>query len=531
MRCLLIDDDIPTVEALLGIVKWNEYGITEVLTAYNIQDAKQLFDSGAPDLIICDIEMPRGSGIDMIKWAREHEYDGGFIFLTCHESFSFASKAISYNADSYLVKPLDKHELEAALRKSIEALKKKMMMGEYSKMGLAWLKNKDLVEKGFWSDVLTATISPRINLIQSEVQKRELSLSVHSGYILLLVSVPRSQIESRWDESLFHYALSNLISEILFNQVSHGRIIAYQADNVFYNAIIIEGETEVPWLQGSAENIILMCRQYLKCTATCYFSEKVAVSELSQAKLELEQLDESNIIFRGKVHFQNDPFHYDTAEGFTLDAELFTMLFVQREKVQIVNRLKKELEVLTSLNKLNSVTLHSIREDFLQVVYSLLSRHHIQAHRLFADEVTQQLAQSAESSVFDFMKWARVVTDKTVDSIKEVLQSEGVVERAKRFIHDNYRQELSREDVAASVYLTADYLAKVFKNETGQTVKEYLNDCRINAAKQLLIESTANIGQIAMETGFDTISYFSTVFKKLTGETPIAYRSKHKSVR
>ncbi|WP_438496043.1 response regulator transcription factor [Paenibacillus sp. IHBB 3054] len=529
---MLIDDDIPTVKALLDIVNWRELGLTEVVSAYNIQDAKQLFDSGEPDLIICDIEMPRGSGIDMIQWARARQYEGGFIFLTCHESFDFASKAISYNADSYLVKPLDKQELEAALRKSIELLKKRMLMGEYSKLGLAWLKNKDLVERGFWSDVLTAAISPRINLIESEMQKRELALSVHTDYILCLVSVPPSQIEREWNESIFHYALSNLISEILISQVCAGRMIAYQTNNVFYNAILVESTIDMQWLKSSAENIILMCRQYLKCTATCYFSEKKAVPELSQIKAELELLDESNLIFRGKVHFQNEPFHYDTTtERFTLDIEMFTLLFVQKEKVQIVNRLKKELEMLTNLNKLDSATLHSIREDFLQVVYSLLSRQHIQAHRLFADEVIQQLAQHAESSVFDFMKWAQALTDKTVDSIKEVLQSEGVVDRAKRFIHENYRQDLSREDVAASVYLTADYLAKVFKNETGQTVKEYLNDHRINAAKQMLIESTANIGDIAMETGFDTISYFSTVFKKLTGETPIAYRSRHKSAR
>ncbi|WP_235439916.1 response regulator [Paenibacillus sp. DMB20] len=147
MRCLLIDDDIPTVEALCDIINWRENGISQILTAHNIQDAKLLFDANVPDLIICDIEMPRGSGIDMIKWVRENGYDCAFIFLTCHESFDFASTAISYNADSYLVKPLDKHKLEAVLLKSVETLQRKRMLGEYSKLGLTWLKNKDLVEK------------------------------------------------------------------------------------------------------------------------------------------------------------------------------------------------------------------------------------------------------------------------------------------------------------------------------------------------------------------------------------------------
>ncbi|WP_340024970.1 response regulator [Paenibacillus sp. FSL K6-1096] len=529
MRCMLIDDDIPTVEALRGIVNWEEFGITEVVAAHNIQDAKQLFGSGEPDLIICDIEMPRGSGIEMIQWAREQQYEGGFIFLTCHESFSFASKAISYDADSYLVKPLDKQELEAALRKSMDTLKQKIMMGEYRKLGQAWLKNQDLLERSFWSDVLTAAISPRLQLIQSEVQKRELSVSAHADYLLLLVSVPRSGIEREWDESIFSYALSNLVTEIVSSRVSGGRIIPYQVDKVFFIAVVAESPVDMSWLQERAEEIIQLCRDYLKCAATCYFSEPAGITGLAQLKTELEQADESNLIFRGRVHVPGQPFHYDLTERFTLDTELFTLLFVQKEKAQIVNRLKKELERLASLSKLDAGTLHSIREDLVQVVYSLLSRHHIQAHRLFADAHSQRLAQAAESSVFDFMKWAQALTDKTVDSIKEVLESEGVVERAKRFIQENYTRELSREDVAASVYLTADYLAKVFKNGTGQSINEYLNGCRIRAAQQLLIESTASIGEIAMDTGFDTISYFSTVFKKLTGETPAAYRLRHKA--
>ncbi|WP_337098263.1 helix-turn-helix domain-containing protein [Paenibacillus sp. YIM B09110] len=529
MRCLLIDDDIPTIEALKGILNWSDYGITEVVAAYNMQDAQRSFESREPDLIICDIEMPRGSGIDMIKWVREHQYEGGFIFFTCHESFEFASSAISYSADSYLVKPLDKQKLEAALLKSLDTLRQKRTLGEYSKMGLTWLKNKDLVEKSFWRDVLTAVISPRMDLIQGEIMKRELSLSVDSDYVLFLASVPRSQIEGVWADSLFQYAFANLCSEMMFHQVNHDRVIAYQADNVFYNAIIVEGVSDIGELKEKGEQLIRMCKQYLKCTATCYISETAAISQLSQSREQLELLDASNIIFRGVVHDQKEPFNYKITERYTLDCDLFMMLFIQKEKLQIVNRLKKELETLSVQNRLDSATLQAIREDFLQVVYSFLSRNHIQAHRLFASDRTQQLAQHAEHSVFDFMKWAQLITDQTIESVKAALQSEGVVERAKRFIHDNYTQELNREDVAASVYLTPDYLAKVFKNETGLSIKEYLNEHRIRTAKQLLIESHLPIGQIGMETGFDSISYFSTVFKKLTGETPNAYRAKHRS--
>lgn len=529
MRCLLIDDDIPTIEALIRIVNWADFGIHELITAYNIQDAKELYETNRPDIMICDIEMPRGSGLDMIRWVRDRGYDGSFIFFTCHESFEFASTAISYRADAYLVKPLDKPKLEAALRKAIDAQRQHRMLDEYSKLGLNWIKNKDWVEKNFWRDVLTAAISPRLDLIQSEIRKRELSLTGQGEYVLFLVTVPKSQIGERWDSSIFLYALTNLGSEVLFQQINHDRVIPYQTESAFYNAMILEGPLDAEQLRKTGERLIQACSQYLKCTITCYLSEGLSIAEISCAREQLELQDAANLIFRGKVHLQNEPFAYDTTEQYALDMDRFELLFVQKERVQIVNGLKKELETLAERNKLDPATLHAIREDLLQVIYSLLLRNHIQAHRLFADESIQQMAQQADSSVFDFMKWAQAITDKTIDAVRDVHKSHSVVEKAKRFIHENYKQELSREDVAAHVYLTGDYLAKVFKSETGMTIKEYLNECRIHAAKQKLLESQASISEIALESGFDTLSYFSTVFKKLTGETPIAYRTKHKT--
>ena len=61
MRCMLIDDDIPTVQVLTELIPWTAYGFNEVSQAHCVQDAQTLFAAGTPDLVICDIEMPRGS--------------------------------------------------------------------------------------------------------------------------------------------------------------------------------------------------------------------------------------------------------------------------------------------------------------------------------------------------------------------------------------------------------------------------------------------------------------------------------------
>lgn len=528
MRCLLIDDDVPTVEVLRDIVRWNDYGFSHVMEAHNIMEAKFCFEAGPPDLIICDIEMPRGTGLEMIQWVREQGCDCAFIFFTCHESFDFASTALTYNADSYLIKPLDERKLDEALLRSLEALKRRRKLGEYSRHGLAWLRNKDLMERSFWSEVLTSTLSTREDLIRREIQKRDLSFSAEQKFNLVLVSVAASDIDERWNASVFHYALSNLGSEILFDHPNPDRVIPYKQDNQIYHAIILDGGTEPRKLKASGERLVRLCRQYFKCTATCYISEEIEISQLAQCKATLEQMDASNLIFRGNVHFQNDRFQYNTAEPFALDTRLYTLLFAQKDKMQIVKRLKQTLERLAAQNMLDAATLHSVREDFLQVVYAFLAQNNIQAHQLFADDVAKRLLQRSDHSVFDFMKWAHLMTEKAIETLKETLQSESVVERAKRFIHENYHWDISRDDVAASVFLTPDYLSKTFKNETGMSIIEYLTAHRIEMAKRMLAERPVSIGTVAAENGFDNLSYFSTVFKKLTGVTPNAYRASRK---
>ena len=68
---LIVDDDQPTVDAIASAVHWAEMGIGTVLRAYNIDQAKQIITTRTVDLIISDIEMPKGSGLDLLHWYRQ----------------------------------------------------------------------------------------------------------------------------------------------------------------------------------------------------------------------------------------------------------------------------------------------------------------------------------------------------------------------------------------------------------------------------------------------------------------------------
>ena len=70
------------------------------------------------------------------------------------------------------------------------------------------------------------------------------------------------------------------------------------------------------------------------------------------------------------------------------------------------------------------------------------------------------------------------------------------------------------------------YLSKQFREETGQSLREYINSKRIDAAKQLMSTTKLNLTDIALQVGFENIPYFSTVFKKYCGVSPSEWKEK-----
>ena len=94
MKVLIVDDDIATVDVVEKTVRWDTLDIDDVYTAYNIKDAKQIVTENKIDIVISDIEMPQGSGIELLEWFRQEDFDGEFLLLTCHESFDYATNAM-----------------------------------------------------------------------------------------------------------------------------------------------------------------------------------------------------------------------------------------------------------------------------------------------------------------------------------------------------------------------------------------------------------------------------------------------------
>jgi AraC-like DNA-binding protein/ligand-binding sensor protein len=101
-----------------------------------------------------------------------------------------------------------------------------------------------------------------------------------------------------------------------------------------------------------------------------------------------------------------------------------------------------------------------------------------------------------------------------------------MVARAKVYIADHQGEELSLRQVAGSVNTSAFYFCKMFKQATGLTFTDYLARVRIEKVKNLLLNPHKRISEAAYETGFQSLSQFNRVFRKIVGESPTVWRAK-----
>ncbi|HVY71078.1 MAG TPA: helix-turn-helix domain-containing protein [Verrucomicrobiae bacterium] len=101
-----------------------------------------------------------------------------------------------------------------------------------------------------------------------------------------------------------------------------------------------------------------------------------------------------------------------------------------------------------------------------------------------------------------------------------------IITRAKTFIEEHYTEDLSLGQVAKAVHTSVFYFCKLFKKSLGLNFTEYVSRVRTEKAKNLLLNPNLRVSEIAYEVGFQSLTHFNRVFKKVTGESPSSYRGR-----
>lgn len=125
INVLIVDDDRMSVKCIVSMMDWEKLGIDRVFEAYGIRQAEEIIGKEPVDLLLCDIEMPKGNGYELLEWIEENHYHITTIFITSYARFDYATKAMKMQVVDYILKPVSRESLEKSLSDAIAAVKEK----------------------------------------------------------------------------------------------------------------------------------------------------------------------------------------------------------------------------------------------------------------------------------------------------------------------------------------------------------------------------------------------------------------------
>ena len=120
IRLLLVDDDPIVLEMMSCMMDYPAFGIDNVETASSMREAIAVLEKQSVDIALCDIEMPGGSGLELIQWMNDHKQDTVKVIVSAHNEFEFAQQAVELHCYSYLLKPVTPDRMSDLLNKTVK---------------------------------------------------------------------------------------------------------------------------------------------------------------------------------------------------------------------------------------------------------------------------------------------------------------------------------------------------------------------------------------------------------------------------
>lgn len=533
-KVLIVDDEIYVVALIQKLIDWEKFEMKIEATANDGITALRLVKEIKPDLVIVDIRMPGYDGISFMDKVREFNANVKFIVVSGHKQFDYARGAMRNNAEDYLLKPINRDELEQVLShvyKQLVEMKEK----EYHVKNIE--EELDVSRRRVREECLDAIIHKReIPNELSKINQRFFTDFIDGKFqiLSLIVDIPASLRESGDNNFMIeeikkqlYCALQEVCTEIVFIEKGNMRIllINYHGEKEETIHAVVQWEmAQYVRLFKKFENISL----YICCGESCDSIAEIDKSVNSLWKcvygrtavgggkiIITEDIREKEDLLPVIWEFRKDRFH-NALEELDLNElklsirEMYSKAFYGLEEDTLLYY-KLYICLIKEIWKhfYNIGICSDKEEDFLQryLEYYLVACEHGEYIKIIFDAVNKIVEENQLS-----------------DKSNQVTPAIRIV---KRYIAEHYQEEISLTSAAQRVHISPVYLSRLFKKEEGINFLDYLNQYRIDIAKGLLCDVRFNVIEVAEQSGFKNTRYFSKIFKKLVGITPSEYRKRH----
>ncbi|GAB2700687.1 helix-turn-helix domain-containing protein [Paenibacillus thermoaerophilus] len=527
MNALLVDDDYFVVTALEKKIDWKSLQIEAVYTANNVAQARDIIMNHPVHILISDIDMPQGSGLELLAWIREENYNIQAIFLTNYADFNYAQKAIELQSFEYFLKPIEFDKLMLIIHKAVARSKEQQHKEKAIREGYFWQKNQAKIREHFWRKLVNGSVSYPMKPadIAHAAAEQNLPYAMTDHFQPLFIHIyPYNGSLGQADKGLFDFALLNVLYELFQDPgFSIETILEYKP----YNWLAIlrwNGSPDSRTLGELCSAFIPKANQYLKADACCNIALSGRLETISHVIKQLLDMNEEIVKCRNQIFYAETYNRQPKADYVPPDLSRLEELLIQNQPGAFLNETSRYLKEHVKHQTLNVSVLSLFRLDIVQLVYAFLKTKGIQAHKLYAGRTNDQLLAHSLNSVEDLEEYLQYLVNTAMEYRNFAEHPKSVVEQIKQYVLTHCGEDLTRNHLAEIVYLNPDYLARLFKKETGVSLGTYIIQARIAAAKHLLGTTQMSVYEIAKKVGYSNYSYFSKLFKQEVGLSPNEYK-------
>ncbi|MBQ0012799.1 MAG: response regulator [Clostridiales bacterium] len=528
IKVFICEDESIVREGLRDMIPWEKYGFEFVGDAPDGEMALPMIRKLRPDVLITDITMPFMDGLSLSKTVLQELPNLKIIVISGYSDFEYARKAIELGVEQYLLKPVTKADMIAALegtrKKIAEENDQKDYLRQYEQ---EFKKFERMSHRAFFEKLVEGSMS--VSEIYEEANKLHLNL-LANGYNIVIFSIRDLQQSTYTDDAA-------KVTENLLNQfMRYPDYILFRCNLLSY-AVLIKGDDEN--LPRLAEKCVDMIRQHCESTSSS-LDWHVAVgvptnrlSGLSSCYADANRAFAYRHLFPRKHVFTseqvaNESYMPNDAEIQKIDAGKFDPMilryFVQTGTIN---------EVETFTNEYIA-SLDGSEKSLLFRYYLLVSiRVNVELALKEAEVNPEEMAKclptfdakDSEENVGDYLKNVLSVAIKLRDAEAQK-RGNDIIDHAVAYINEHYADEdISLDSVAEAINISSNYFSALFSHKVGLSFVEYITKKRMARAKQLLRNTSKKSGEIAGEIGYKDPRYFSFVFKKNQGCTPSQYRN------
>lgn len=513
---IMIVDDIPIfLEYLRGFINWEEYGFEICAQASNGKEAFEKIEECYLDVILTDITMPYMDGLELAEKVMNQYPDISVILITGNNEFEYARKALKIGVCDYIVKPFEKEELLLSLLKLQDNINKV-------------LENKDVQQNDFHMEkekIFRKNILG--NRDEEFLWKKEMKnagIEFSSDYYLL--GCIHLQMDGEKDFEDFLNWENILISMLKDSLRVKGE---YEVFRDFQNHIlfIINFRSEADMTSYRAYELadfpkIIARRLGMEC-CMCIGDYCYSLSDIKKEYYRILEILKDNGGEKLLKLFERKQKTYETSEQFYIPQYLTELneALVNKDKEQFVQFWEREWESALSFEsekaeiQLFSNLLGLLLTDIInsgssiENVYGEEFRPHTELYMI------PEMEKRAKKLLSYYEWWLETASEAKIS------HSRVVAEKARLYIQEHYMEgDLSISDISRELYINQTYLRKMFKEEMGMTLWEFLTKYRMHMAKQLILNTEHNLTRIAEMVGYNDVSYFGKCFKKYYHVSP-----------